>query len=496
MMNITWEEYCDKVYAAWIGKNIGGTFGGPYEGKREYLDVTDFVTEAGAPLPNDDLDLQMIWLHAIEKLGPARVNAQMLGEMWISFIPAHWNEYGNCKTNLRAGIPAPIAGDYHNDWKHSNGAWIRTEVWACLAPAAPEVAAKYAVFDASVDHGTGEGTAAAAFVAAMESAAFLEKDLRKLISVGLCAIPEESRMADTIHLLLDCYDKGMSPREARDAILERNADIGTGWFEAPSNVAYAVLGLLYGEGDFKKSMIAAVNCGDDTDCTAATVGALLGIMGGTAALPADWRAHVGDDIVSIAINSGLFYPYRVKTCTELAERVVRQMPAMYLAHRRSVPTDENGKRYITAPDGAADEGGLWRKNAAYIRADIVARHPYCADYTFGAVTALVRTISEPEIRAGGEIEVEVTFRNEFEIFGNIPYGLRLSWLLPEGFSAESEQGSRLYLPHRNSHAPIAETVYRARITAGEAVAPVNRLVLEVEVEGRPTVGYLPITLLG
>ena len=495
-MRITWEEYCDKVHAAWIGKNIGGTFGAPYEGKREYLDIKDFASEAGAPLPNDDLDLQLIWLHAVEKLTPARVNAQTLGEMWMSFIPAHWNEYGNCKANMLAGLPAPISGDYKNSWKHSNGAWIRTEVWACLAPAAPEVAAKYAIFDASVDHGTGEGTAAAAFVAAMESAAFLEKDLRKLINVGLGAIPEESRMADTIRHLLECYDNGMTSREARDSILARNADIGTGWFEAPSNVAYAVLGLLYGEGDFKKSMIEAVNCGDDTDCTGATVGALLGIMGGTAALPEDWRAHVGDDIVSIAINLGLFYPFRFRTCTELAKRVIAQMPAMYLAHKRTIPTDENGKRYISVPDDAADNGGIWQRNVAYIKRDIASNKPFGAEYSFGPVTAVVRTLEAPEIRPLGEVEVEITFRNEADIYGNCPYGLRLSWLLPEGFTVESEDGQRLYLPHRNSHFPQAVATYRAKITAGETVAATNRLVLEVEIEGRPTVGYLPVTLLG
>ena len=494
-MTITWAEYCDKVHAAWIGKNIGGTFGGPYECRREYLDIKDFESKAGAPLPNDDLDLQLIWLHAIETLGPALVNAQTLGEMWMSFIPAHWNEYGNCKANMRAGLPAPISGDYHNEWKHSNGAWIRTEIWACLAPAAPEVAAKYAIYDASVDHGTGEGTAAAAFVAAMESAAFLEKDFRKLIAVGLDAIPAESRMADTIRHLLECYDGGMSAREARDSILARNADIGDGWFEAPSNVGYAVLGLLYGEGDFKKSMIAAVHCGDDTDCTAATVGAILGSMGGTAALPEDWCAHIGDSIVTVAINAALFQS-RPKTCTKLAERIIRQMPAMYLAHNRNIATDAEGRRYITAPDDAADEGGIFRRNVKYICADIAARKPYSAEYRFGPVTAIVRTVGAPEIRPLGEVEVEITFRNEFMAYGNCPHGLHLSWLLPEGFEVKSEDIGRLYLPHRNSHTPKAEVTYRAHIIAPAAVPPVNRAVLEVEIEGRPTVGYLPITLLG
>ena len=490
-MQISWKEYCDKVRAAWIGKNIGGTLGGPYEGKREYLDVKGFQSKAGAPLPNDDLDLQLIWLHAIERLGPRNVNAQTLGEMWISFMPAHWHEYGICKSNLRMGLPAPVSGDYKNNWKNSNGAWIRTEVWACLAPAAPEVAAKYAIYDASVDHGTGEGTAAAAFVAAMESAAFLEKDLRKLINIGLAAIPENGRMADSIRHILECYDSGMTSREARDSILERNSDIGTGWFEAPSNVAYVIIGLLYGEGDFKKSMLEAVNCGDDTDCTAATVGALLGIMGGTAALPEDWCAHIGDDIVTVAVNKALYGGFP-KTCTELAQRVIKQMPLMYQANSYSMYEDEDGKRYIGVPDGSSDEGGFWQQRVKRIAGEISARKPYTAEYEVGPVKLLMTTVGAPDIKAGGSIDVELTLENNCAVYGNIAYGVRLTWRLPEGFSAESEQGSRIFLPHGVG----AKAEYRAKITAGDVVNHVNRLALIVEIEGRPTVGCVPLTLIG
>ena len=493
-MHITWKEYCDKVYAAWIGKNIGGTLGGPYEGKREYLDVKDLEAH-GEPLPNDDLDLQLIWLHAVERLGPQSITAETLGEMWMSFIPAHWNEYGNCKANMLAGLPAPHSGDYKNDWKHSNGAWIRTEIWACLAPGAPEVAAKYAIYDASVDHGTGEGTAAAAFVAAMQSAAFLEKDLRKLIAIGLAAIPAEGRMADSIRHLLECYDAGMTAREARDSILARNADIGTGWFEAPSNVAYAVLGLLYGEGDFKKSMLAACNCGDDTDCTAATVGATLGIMGGTAALPADWREHIGDRIITVAINRALFYS-APKTCTELAERTERQMPLVYAVNGYRLSYDNEGQALIYVPDGAADEGGLWQTAVAKIAGEISSRKPYTSEYRVGPVRLLIRTEGDPEIRPNGSIDVEVELKNEWIAFGNLPHGVHLTWQLTEGFTVKAENGSRLYLPHYNSHTPSASVTYRARITAGDTVAPINRLVLTVEIAGRPTVGCIPLTLLG
>lgn len=177
----------------------------------------------------------------------------------------------------------------------------------------------------------------------MQSTAFVLCDLRSCIEIALAAIPENSRMADSIRFVLSCYDNGMTAMEARNAIFERNSDIGDGWFEAPSNVSYAVIGLLWGRGDFKKSMITAINCGDDTDCTGATVGATFGILGGTKALPDDWRAYIGDDIITLSINKGDHKAGGAvpKSCTELTDRVVAQAPFMLFANHSDVIINDN-----------------------------------------------------------------------------------------------------------------------------------------------------------
>ena len=54
------EELKDKIYGCWLGKNIGGTLGGPFEGNRNILDVTGYTTPEGEPMPNDDLDLRPV----------------------------------------------------------------------------------------------------------------------------------------------------------------------------------------------------------------------------------------------------------------------------------------------------------------------------------------------------------------------------------------------------------------------------------------------------
>lgn len=482
------QVYRDKLYACWIGKNIGGTMGGPYEGKKEILDVQGFSTQPGEVLPNDDLDLQLVWLHAVESIGARAVDCKTLGEFWLSLIPPHWNEYGIGKTNMRLGLIPPLSGDYRNLWKHSNGAWIRTEVWASMAPACPALAAKYAIEDAKVDHGSGEGTYAAAFVAAMQSAAFVLSDLRRCVELGLRSIPAECRVADSIRLVLESYDAGKSAVETRNLVLERNMDIGDGWFEAPSNVAYTVLGLMYGEGDFKKSMITAINCGDDTDCTAATVGATLGILGGMRAIPEDWRAHIGDVIITRSINESFLGYNRIpKNCTELTDRVMAQAPHMLFENDAPVALTDGAS--VMPEDLFAFLDGQCQ---SIVNMSVVA--PYSMHFDGGVFAVDVILSGAPEILPMGEIEVDVVLTNNVFVYDRAYYNVHPRWWLPEGFTVEGGRGT-LFLPY-NSRRHDAKCHYHVTIRAGEQVGVTNRCVLELAIEGRSLPVYIPITLLG
>lgn len=482
------DTYKDKVYACWIGKNIGGTMGTPYEGQRVINDIQGFVTKENEVLPNDDLDLQLVWLHAIEELGAQNVTPQTLGEMWVSFIGPHWNEYGLGKNNLKHGMIPPLSGDYRNNWRDSNGAWIRTEIWASLAPAAPDVALKYSFADASVDHGVGEGTVAAVFVAAIESAAYVISDFRKLLDIGLSKIPAESRVARSVRLLLKCYEEGDDWKTARNKILQENADIGDGWFEAPSNVAYTMLGILYGECDFKKSMIIAINCGDDTDCTGATVGSILGIMGGMAAIPEDWRKHLGDDIVTVSVNKGCLYDVP-KTCTELTAHVVNEAPHMLHANRRGM------KYYVEFTDGETEVPAEAAEAFAdpTVCMDLLNTPMYSYEVAFNVAKAIVSFDKAPDIEPGESIRVKVRFVNQADIYGCMPYFLNLSWILPDDWTVEGPRS--VQLPHVNAHnSGMVDTEFV--ITAGESTDPVNRLILEAVVDERPTTGLIPVTIYG
>lgn len=335
---MTKKEYMERVSGCWLGKNIGGTLGMPMEWERRRNHVTYYTHEiTGEPLPNDDLDIQILWLLALEERG-IDIDAKVLGEFFNEYMIFTHAEYGTAKTNLRAGLQPPVCGSFNNKFKDSCGAYIRADIWACLYPGYPELAAKYAFEDAIVDHGDGEGVYAEVFIAAMESAAFYEKDIRELISIGLSYIPEDCVVSRVIRDAIRVYDQGMTMDESRDYMMQNYighlewhaisdedeakgyAEGKMGW-DVPSNIMIIIFGLLYGNGDVEKAICTAVNYGEDTDCTAGTIAALYGIMYGRNVFTEKWTAPIGDKLVTFSINPFLMYGRIPKTVDELTERV-------------------------------------------------------------------------------------------------------------------------------------------------------------------------------
>lgn len=496
------EALRDRVYACWLGKNIGGTMGTPYEGSREMNDIQGFNSKPGQPLPNDDLDLQLVWLKALAEVGPLKLDAKALGEYWLTYIGPPWNEYGICKANMQMGVVPPMSGELNNeDWKHSNGAWIRTEVWACTHPAMPEKAIRFAYEDACVDHGYGEGTYAAIFVAAIQSAAFVVSDLDELVEIGLSKIPADCRVARSVNIVYDCFGRGMDWKQAREAVVADSADLG--WFQAPANVAFAILGMKYGGCDFKKSMIIAINCGDDTDCTGATVGATLGIMYGMKAIPEDWRAYIGDDLVTISIIKGsAYFP---ESCTELTDLIMDILPVTTYAGMNSPRANgpfapKNIQRVVVTegPDSIpGDFDPSIFKGRAF--ADMLEKR---AQYSFitsnEIMQALVEFEKAPVIAPGGELKLKVTVAQT----GCTSYRrMALKWYTPEGFKADCRTNlfSR-WRPHFGGSvldaAADSASVAEVTITAGDKVEPVNRMVLEITTPGQCQPLLVPVTILG
>jgi len=306
----------DKVFACWLGKNIGGTLGAPHECKRHTHALTFYDPVPAAAAPNDDLDLQLVWLKCLEDVGTDPSVAH-LADYWSRLAASYpWNEYGFFMRNWDRGLRPPVAGCFENYFVDEMGSPIRSEIWAVLHAGDPQAAARMAWKDSAIDHAGGEGTCGEMFWAAVEAAAFVESDPLTLIHVGLSMIPLASHVARSIREALWCRQNGVSWGYARDRVESRFGHLQP--CNAVPNHGFTVIGWLYGE-DFGDRLCKAVNCGYDTDCTGATLGALLGILGGTAAIPQEWREPVGTEIVLHPFTRGFQPPTDVE---DLADRTV------------------------------------------------------------------------------------------------------------------------------------------------------------------------------
>ena len=170
------KRFRDQVRGCWLGKNIGGTLGAPYECRRYVQSLEFYEPVPKEPAANDDLDLQFLWLKLLEDKG-TNPPLPYFAEYWTRYAASYpWNEYGFAHRNLSRGLMPPVSGCFENYFVDEMGSPIRSEIWACAAPANPQLAASLAWKDSAVDHAGGEGTWGEMFWAAVESAAFVEPD--------------------------------------------------------------------------------------------------------------------------------------------------------------------------------------------------------------------------------------------------------------------------------------------------------------------------------
>lgn len=307
-------NYRDRVLACWLGKAVGGTLGLPTEGKEGPLDLSFYDPVPTTMLPNDDLDLQVLWACKLVEMGnDVRVDRQVFADAWLKHVSFPWDEYGVALRNLRQGIRPPLSGSVDNWFHDGMGAAIRSEIWACLAPGNPELAAQYAYEDACVDH-VGDGIWAEVFLAALEAMAFVESDPARLLDVALAQIPGDSLLRQAIEDTVSTWQLTHDWRSTMRHVLQHYGH--ENFTDVKMNLAFTVLGWLAGEGDFSRAICTAVNCGKDTDCTSATVGALMGILNPNC-IDEKWLRPIGRDLVVDRRITGINPPPTIDTFADM-----------------------------------------------------------------------------------------------------------------------------------------------------------------------------------
>lgn len=295
-------DYEDKVLGGWLGKNIGGAHGGPVEGwsrekiLKEHGEIWDYVQKPSTL--NDDTAYEIVAIHVMQKYG-LDFTPEELALEWVEHLPQACTAEKIALDNLKTGLFPPESGTYENPYSEWIGAQMKGEIWGLVAPGKPDVAAEYAYKDGIVAHEK-NGVYGEIFDSVMVSAAFVEHDPRKLLEIGLSYVPKNSRLTKVVRDSIEMCDSSKTWQEAADkadASWFGNYD----WVHTFPNLAYVTIGMLFGEGDFEKTLCITNMCGRDTDCTAGQVAAIMGVIYGAEKIPAKWKDPIGDKFETYVI---------------------------------------------------------------------------------------------------------------------------------------------------------------------------------------------------
>ncbi len=486
--------YRDKVMGCWLGKNAGGSLGAPHEkmwGNEKTFDISFYTKMEEGGLPNDDLEIQLIWLMMLEDRG-LEVTCKDFAEYWMNHIGYCPDEYGCHKTNLRKGLAPPVSGKHNNPFKDCMGCPIRSEIWACIAPGLPHVAVNYAWHDAVCDHAGGESVYGELFNAALESAAFVISDRDTLLDIGLSVIPEDCKTAQTIRLARKKHAAGKTWLEARNAVYEFAKHPFAQ--HSPINLGFQTIGWLYGE-DFGDSLCKAMNCGYDTDCTAATLGSILGIINGAKALPEEWIKPLGNKIV-LTPPPGIIHVKVPEDVDELTDRTIaitRQLLAKY--HDKVQLVSRTSKCEQISPDSLIDMDVI---------NEILSRPQDNISHSLNHIDVSVAYPNEPVISVLEPMKSIITIKN------TSPEPLKISAKInpPDGFTvsrtSKCEQVSRasqreqVCLIEKQEISANEEFVFDIEFSCTDKtkIKISNRSFMFIDIEERSAVDAVPIVMLG
>lgn len=330
--------YEDKVRGCWFGKCLGGIAGMPYEGV-PYLPNIAASDIHVKDVPNDDLEMQLVWLDGLKKYG-LDLDEKAFARIWLDRIPHGCDEYSVAIRNLKHGIMPPASGWKDNFFTCGMGSTIRSEIWALTFPGHPAAAGYFAQLDAQVDH-WGDGVRSEIFMAMAESKVCVESDIEGALRYALEHVERGTELRETISRVFKLYDDGVSVEQARDYIILHYGQ-HPNFTHCVMNLAFIVFALLYGRGDFLETVLLAVNFGRDTDCTGATCGAFLGTAFGMKVMPKEWLHVVKEelclsDYVTAIPEVPLTFTDLVKQTMETHEKLFGSLKSEYPEYKPYEP---------------------------------------------------------------------------------------------------------------------------------------------------------------
>ena len=245
----------------------------------------------------DDVYMDLTFVDVFEKKGlDAPVEEFANAYANAGYMLWHANQAG--RYNILHGIEAPKSGHWLNN-PHADciDYQIEADFAGLMSPGMPNTASE---ISDKIGHimNYGDGWYGGVYVGAMYALAFTSNDINYVVTEALKTIPAQSKFHKVISDVIRWHGEYPNDWKKTWFEIERKwtEDIGCpdGVFvpfniDATVNAAYVVLGLLYGEGDFTKTMEISTRAGQDSDCNPSSAGGILGAVIGYNKIPAYWK---------------------------------------------------------------------------------------------------------------------------------------------------------------------------------------------------------------
>lgn len=305
---ISKEALKDKIMGGWAGQTIGVTFGGPTEFRFCGTMIQDYQpikwydgylkhTMENNPGLYDDVYMDLTFVDIFEKKGlDAPVEDFANAYANAGYMLWHANQAG--RYNILHGISAPESGHWLNN-PHADciDYQIEADFAGLMSPGMPNTASE---ISDKIGHimNYGDGWYGGIYMGAMYTLAFTSSDIQYVVKEGLKAVPQQSRFYKVISDVIQWHQQYPDDWKKTWFEIEKKwtQDIGCpeGVFapfniDATVNAAYVVLGLLYGNGDFTKTLDISTRAGQDSDCNPSSAGGILGAMLGYKNIPEYWK---------------------------------------------------------------------------------------------------------------------------------------------------------------------------------------------------------------
>jgi len=310
-ITLTKSVLLDKIKGGWAGQTIGCTYGGPTEFKFCGTMIQDYVSipwndsyikwyYENSPGLYDDVYMDLTFVEVFDRLGldaPADSFAMAFAHAGYQL----WHANQAARYNILRGIMPPASGHWLNN-PHADDIdyQIEADYAGLMSPGMPNTASE---ISDKIGHimNYGDGWYGGVYVGAMYALAFVSDDVEFVVTEALKAIPEQSVFYQCMSDVIKWHKEYPEDWKQAWAECEKkwSSDVGcpSGVFvpydiDAVINSAYIIIGLLYGEGDFYRTIDIATRCGQDSDCNPASAGGILGTILGYSQIPEYWMKNL------------------------------------------------------------------------------------------------------------------------------------------------------------------------------------------------------------